>query len=86
MFALCGYVLAQGIGSLRAHHFAYWNVRRNLVLYPEIQITFGAIGMLLAILPMQQIVDRLTEPYLRNRHPHLKSFWKRRHQRLDNLE
>ena len=87
VLALGAFVLAQGVGNYRAHHWAYWNASYKFIFYPETQMTCGVLVMLLAILPLKRIVDHFTAPYLdENRQPNLKPFWKRRHQHLDDPE
>ena len=77
---LGAYILLQGVENLRAHNYAYWNVSRRLVLYPETQIIFGAAAVLLAVLPLRRIILHITRPYLNHpQQPDLRPFWKRRH-------
>jgi hypothetical protein len=81
-FAFGAYILTQGVGQLRNSHLVYWNVSRRFILYPEIQITFGIILLIVAVLPLRRIVEGLTSPILNSRHPMLKPFWKRRHKSI----
>jgi hypothetical protein len=86
MFAFGGYVLAQGIGNLNAHHYAYWNVSRRFVLYPETQIIAGGAIVLFSVVPLGALLKRLTARFFEHRHPLIKPFWKRRHLHTDSPE
>jgi hypothetical protein len=86
IFALGGYVLAQGIGNLNAHHYAYWNVSRKFVLYPETQIIAGGAFILFSLVPLGWLMKRLTAPFFEHRHPLLRPIWKRRQQHIDTPE
>jgi hypothetical protein len=78
--ALGAYVILQGVEALRDGRFAYWNVSRRFVIYPEGQITAGIAAILVAILPLGRICEAITRPYLVDHHAKVHPFWRRRHE------